>query len=178
MQGGTRPPDRLRVRKLGHVGLYVRDLVTMRDFYRDVVGLTVTDEDLDLGFVFFSSRPDEEHHELVLQTGRTTDNRVAMVQQVSWHVGSVEELQTFHHRFKQLGIPVQQEVTHGNAIAIYFFDPETNRNEVYYQVKEDMRQPVRKTIDLELQAHRVLAESRRLVAETGPRYQAVTARPA
>ena len=43
----------------------------MRDFYTRVMGLTVTDEDEDLDIVFFSSRPDEEHHEFVLQSGRT-----------------------------------------------------------------------------------------------------------
>ena len=34
-----------RVRELGHVGLFVRDMVKMRDWYRDTLGLTVTDGD-------------------------------------------------------------------------------------------------------------------------------------
>jgi catechol-2,3-dioxygenase len=170
----SRPIQAPRVRRLGHVGLYVRDLEMVRDFYRDMLGLTVTDEDLEAGILFLSARPDEEHHELALQRGRGTDYSVPMIQQVSWQVDSVEELQAFHRLFKQRGIPVQQEVTHGNALGIYFFDPEGNRNEVYYQIKEDVRQPFRKTIDLDLPAEQVLAESKRLVEEGGPAYQPVT----
>ena len=44
---------------LGHTGLWVYDLPVMRDFYERVMGLTVTDEDAELGIVFFSARPDE-----------------------------------------------------------------------------------------------------------------------
>lgn len=62
----------MAIMKLGHTGLWVYDLPKMRDFYERIVGLTVTDEDPDLGIVFFSSRPEEEHHEFVLQEGRTS----------------------------------------------------------------------------------------------------------
>ena len=48
---------------LGHTGLWVTDLPTMRDFYERVIGLTVTDEDEEQGIVFFSAQPDVEHHE-------------------------------------------------------------------------------------------------------------------
>lgn len=44
---------------------------------------------------------------------------------------------------------MQQEVTHGNAIGIYFFDPEGNRNEVYLRIERDVRQPFRKTVNLD-----------------------------
>ena len=51
--------------------------------------------------------------------------------QISWRIDSVETLQAYHERFKEEGVPVQQEITHGNAHSIYFFDPEGNRGEVY-----------------------------------------------
>ena len=56
---------------LGHTGLWVDDLEKMRDFYERVIGLTVTDADDEQGIVFFSAQPDVEHHEFVLQRGRT-----------------------------------------------------------------------------------------------------------
>jgi catechol 2,3-dioxygenase-like lactoylglutathione lyase family enzyme len=170
--GGRAP-----VRRLGHVGLYVRDLEKTRDFYRDMLGLTVTDEDLGRGFVFLSARPDEEHHELALIGGRETDDSVQMVQQVSWQVDSVEELQAFHHLFKQRGVPIHQEVTHGNALGIYFYDPEGNRGEVYYPIKEPVRQPFRKAIDMELPPDQLLAENKRLVEESGLAAQPAPSRP-
>jgi catechol-2,3-dioxygenase len=167
-----------KVSSLGHVGLYVHDLPMMRDWYRDTLGLTVTDEDLELGIVFFSAHPESEHHELALQRGRATPISTPMVQQVSWHVDSVEELQGFHRLFQERSIAVQQEVTHGNAVAIYFFDPEGNRNEVYYSLDRPVPQPFRKTINLEQSPEAVLAESDRLAGEGGAVYQAVTTRPA
>ncbi|MEX1659525.1 VOC family protein, partial [Streptomyces pseudovenezuelae] len=120
----------MAVTGLGHTGFWVDDLETMRDFYTRVMGLNVTDEDEERGIVFFSSRPKEEHHEFVLQRGRTAPPGAKLTHQVSWRVDSLETIIDFHHRFRAEGIEVQQEVTHGNAIGIYFFDPEGNRNEV------------------------------------------------
>src|SRR5438067_4850598 len=77
---------------LGHTGLWVYDLPAMRDFYERVMGLTVTDEDAELGIVFFSARPDEEHHEFVLQTGRTAAIGDRLQHQVSWRVASLDDI--------------------------------------------------------------------------------------
>lgn len=162
---------------LGHTGLWVTDLARMRDFYERVVGLTVTDADEEQGIVFLSSRPREEHHELVLQRGRTAPPGSMLSHQVSWRVDSVETLQMFHHRFKAEGVPVQQEVTHGNAYGIYFFDPEGNRGEVYLRISRDVRQPFRKSLNLEQSVEEVNAEAERLLADDGPRYQPVTWQP-
>ena len=62
----------MAITQLDHTGLWVYDLPKMRDFYERLLGLTVTDEDDDLGIVFFSQHPDDEHHEFVLQRGRTS----------------------------------------------------------------------------------------------------------
>ncbi|WP_406432384.1 VOC family protein [Streptomyces sp. NBC_00631] len=156
---------------LGHTGFWVQDLDAMRDFYTRVLGLTVTDEDEELGIVFFSSCPEEEHHEFVLQRGRTAPQGTKLTHQVSWRVDSLESIIDFHHRFRAEGIEVQQEVTHGNAIGIYFFDPEGNRNEVYLRVERDVRQPFRKSLNLDQDPADVFAEVERLLTEGGPAYQ-------
>jgi catechol-2,3-dioxygenase len=166
-----------KIAELGHTGLWVNDLEKMRDFYTRIIGLTVTDEDPAEGMVFLSSRPDFEHHEFVLARGRVGGPEVKLPHQFSWRVASLEDVIEFHERFKAEGIPVQQEVTHGNAVGIYFFDPEGNRNEVYWQTGREVKQPFRKTLNLDQPADAVLAESDRLVAEGGPAYQPVTAGP-
>lgn len=158
---------------LGHTGFWVDDLEKMRDFYTRVMGLTVTDEDEDLEIVFFSSRPDEEHHEFVLQSGRTAPAGAKLTHQVSWRVDRLESIIEFHKRFRDEGISVQQEVTHGNAIGIYFFDPEGNRNEVYLRIERDVRQPFRKTLDLDQDPAAILADAEELLAAEGPAYQPV-----
>lgn len=158
---------------LGHTGFWVDDLEKMRDFYERVLGLAVTDEDEERGIVFFSARPEEEHHEFVLQRGRTAPPGAKLTHQVSWRVDSLESIIEFHHRFRAEGIEVQQEVTHGNAIGIYFFDPEGNRNEVYLRLQRDVRQPFRKSLNLDLSPEEIFAEVERLLTEGGPAYQPV-----
>lgn len=158
---------------LGHTGFWVDDLATMRDFYTRVLGLTVTDEDEEKGIVFFSARPDLEHHEFVLQRGRTAPPGSKLTHQVSWRVDSIETILEFHRRFRAEGIDVQQEVSHGNAIGIYFFDPEGNRNEVYLRLERDVRQPFRKSINLDQEPAEVFAEVERLLSDGTPDYQPV-----
>jgi catechol-2,3-dioxygenase len=158
---------------LGHTGLWVRDLEVMRDFYSRVMGLQVTDEDEELGIVFFSSKPEQEHHEFVLQMGRTAADGVRLTHQISWRVDSLDTVIAFHHRFRDEGIPVQQEITHGNAIGIYFFDPEGNRNEVYLRLDNDVRQPFRKSLNLDQDPAGIYAEVERLLNDGGPAYQPV-----
>jgi catechol-2,3-dioxygenase len=163
----------MAIAELGHTGLWVWDLPLMRDFYERMLCLTVTDEDDGLGIVFFSSRPEEEHHEFVLQKGRTAEPGVKQQHQISWRVESLDDIIAFHHRFREEGVEVQQEVTHGNAFGIYFFDPEGNRNEVYLRVERDVRQPFRKTINLDQSPEEIYAEAERLLAEGGSAYQPV-----
>jgi len=158
---------------LGHTGLWVNDLERMRDFYTRVLGLTVTDEDAEYGIVFLSAQPEEEHHEFVLQRGRTAPDSAKLTHQISWRVSSLEDLREFHRRFVAEGVRVQQEVTHGNAFGIYFFDPEGNRNEVYLRIDRDVRQPFRKTLNFDQDPELVYAEAERLLDDGGPSYQPV-----
>ncbi|MDP8922294.1 MAG: VOC family protein [Chloroflexota bacterium] len=152
-----------RVTRLGHTGIYVEDLARMRDFYTRILGLTVTDEDDERGMVFLSSRPEEEHHEFVIVRGRTAPPDARVIQQISWHIGSVDDLLAFHRLLLAEGVTVEREVTHGIALAIYFFDPEGNRIEVYWPTDQRVPQPFGKAIDLEQPAEAVLAQAQSLL---------------
>ena len=154
-----------RVSRLGHTGVYVRDLETMRAFYTRVLALTVTDEDLERGLDFMSSRPKEEHHEFVIMRGRTGPDDAKVVQQISWHVDSLEELLEFHRTLQaEQEVTVEREITHGIAIAIYFFDPEGNRIEVYWATDKDIPQPFGRPVDLDKSADEVLKQAEELIA--------------
>ena len=159
------------IERLGHAGLWVDDLDAMRAFYVDVLGLTVTDEDHEVGMVFLSSRPAEEHHELVLARGRVADRDVKVLNQVSWRLGSLQAVLDYHRTFVERGVKIRQTVTHGNAIGIYFEDPEGNVNEVYWPTGEDVPQPYRKSIPLDAPEQAVLDEARRLLHSEPPKYE-------
>jgi len=55
-------------------------------------------------------------------------------------------------------------VTHGNAVGIYFFDPERNRIEVYWPTGKDVPQPFKKDVDITLPMDQLVPELERLVS--------------
>ena len=145
------------IEALGHVGIYTEDILKQKDFYSRVMGLKVADEDLDgRGMVFMSADPEREHHEFVLVKGRVTDNDAKVIQQISFIVNSVEDLKDFHQRFKEEGVTIERTVSHGNALGMYFFDPEGNRVEIYYRTGYDVPQPHGDPINLEASVEELL----------------------
>ena len=155
------------IARLGHVGIHCRDIDAQKAFYRDVLGLTVTDEDADAGFVFLSAQPEIEHHELVLLRGRDVPREGLMLQQISFRCNTLTDVLQFHAKFKAHRVPFDMEVTHGNAIGIYFYDPEGNRCEVYWATGLPARQPFLESIDLEAPPEKILARVQALVEEFG-----------
>ena len=139
-----------QVSALGHVGIYVDDLMKQRDFYSRVMGLKITDEDLEnRGMVFLSARPEEEHHEFVLMKGRSAPPDARLVQQLSFTVDSIAELKEFYRLFQKEGVRIQRVVSHGNAFGMYSLDPEGNTFEIYYKTGLPVPQPHGEPIDLE-----------------------------
>lgn len=160
----------MAIAELGHMGFQVNDLDKMVDFYTRVLGLKVTDEAPQLGAVFLSSRPDFEHHELVLAKGRTAPLDTKLINQVSWRVDSLEALQTLYQALLAAQAPIHMVITHGNAIGVYFADPEGNKSEIYWRTGLDVPQPFGKPIDLTAPAAEVLGENQRLIAAGGPAF--------
>ena len=134
-----------KVTGLGHVGLYVKDIGTMVEFYSGFLGMSVTDRGPNDRIVFLSARPDSEHHELALAPNpdRHTDP-----QQISFTVGSLGDLKTFYRQINERGYAVDRTVSHGNAFGCYFRDPENNQVEVYWHTGRECPQPHGDPIDL------------------------------
>jgi catechol-2,3-dioxygenase len=155
------------IAKLGHVGIHCNDLEAVKVFYRDVLGLTVTDEDAEAGMAFLSSQPEHEHHELVLMRGRDVPPGAMMLQQISFRCNTLTDVLEFYARFKAHQVPFDQVVTHGNAVGVYFFDPEGNRCEVYWPTGLLARQPFLNAIDLTQHPDAILAQIKALVDKYG-----------
>jgi catechol 2,3-dioxygenase-like lactoylglutathione lyase family enzyme len=155
------------IAKLGHVGIHCHDLEACEAFYRDVLGLTVTDEDHEAGMVFLSAQPAHEHHELILVRGRDVPNGALMLQQISFRCNTLADVLQFYSRFKAHRVPFDMVVTHGNAVGIYFYDPEGNRCEVYWPTGLTARQPFLDALDLTQPADAIMARIQELVAKYG-----------
>ena len=143
-----------RVTGLGHVGLFVKNLDKELWFFRDLLGMQVTDKSDERGFYFLSSRPDEEHHELFLMRKADLPTHV---QQVSFHCDSLADLKQFYRRFQENDIHFDQVVSHGIALGIYVRDPENNPVEVYWRTGVDWRQPCILPMDLTRSDEEIMA---------------------
>lgn len=140
-----------RIESLGHVGIYAEDLMKQRDFYTRVLGLTISDEDLEeRGMTFLTADKDREHHEFVLMKGRVTRDDAKVIQQISFIVPSLDDLKEFHVRLLEEGVKIDRIVSHGIAFGMYFFDPEGNRIELYVRTPYKVPQPLGDVIDLSM----------------------------
>lgn len=149
---------------LGHVGIYVDDLMKQRDFYTRVMGLTIADEDLEQRhMVFLSTDPIAEHHEFVLMQGRVTTDDARVIQQISFKVPSIDDLRDFKRRLEDEHLTIERIVSHGNAFGMYFFDPEGNRIEVYYKTGFPVPQPHGDQLDLEQSDEELLTAAKELL---------------
>jgi len=153
---------------LGHVGLYCNDLPTMRQFYAETLGLTISDEDRQRGICFLSAAPDSEHHELALVQAKDPAQKTRNVQQVSFKVQDLESVREFYHRLRAAGMKIDRTVTHGIACSVYFYDPEDNRIELYYTTPYKVRQPLGEPIDLDQPDDALLAFARSFEETKGP----------
>lgn len=136
--------------QLTHVGVYVRDFERMVKFYQTVFGLVLTDTGPYKSGerIAFLSRNPNEHHQLVLATGRPADAVFSVVNQLSFRVGTLAELKAMYARLMQLEVPIVRTVTHGNAWSIYASDPEENRIEIYTHSDWYVAQPFSHPVDL------------------------------
>ena len=77
----------------------------------------------------------------------------------------------FWQRLRSRGHTFDHIVTHGNAIGVYFPDPEGNRVEVYWNTGLQAHQPFSMPVNLEEGAEEIMRQVREAVAkygETGP----------
>ena len=155
------------IERLGHVGIHVNDLEKSLHFYRDVLGLTVTDEDRGAGMVFMSARPEVEHHELMLCSGRTAPREAMVVQQISFRCGSLQDVKEYYRRLRDNQVQIDMTVSHGNAVAVYFYDPDGNRCEVYWGTGLEARQPYLVGVDLDKSADVLVSEVQESVRRYG-----------
>jgi catechol-2,3-dioxygenase len=156
----------LGIVELGHIGIFTEDLDRAGAFYQDVLGLTVTDS-VPGSVLFLSSRPETEHHELVLQAGRATGPGTRLLHQISFRCESLEDIRSFHHSLRKANVTFDHEISHGNAVGIYFFDPDGNRIEVYWNTGLKARQPFGDVVDLEASADEIMAKVIERVDESG-----------
>lgn len=145
-----------------HFGIFVTDLERMVDFYTQVFGLIVTDRGRGRTFqndlVFMSASPDQ-HHQLVLASGRPKEATFSTVMQVSFIVPAIQFLRDIRAAALERGATQMRGLNHGNALSIYFSDPEGNTVEVYTDTPYYVAQPHGDPLDLTKSDEEIMRET-------------------
>lgn len=148
---------------LSHFGVFCHDVDKMATFYRSVFDMVETDRGEGVTFhmniVFLSAQPDQ-HHQLALASGRAPD-APSTVMQLSFKVKEIDHLREARRRALALGASNLRGLNHGNALSIYFADPEGNTVEVYMDTPWQVRQPHGDALDLDKPDDEIWAETER-----------------
>jgi len=154
------------------MGFYVVDAERMSAYYQTVLGFTETDRGL-LGSVplVFLSRDPSEHHQVILAGGKPDGIHFNAINQISFRVAGLNVLRAVKALAEQnKGTAEMVSVTHGNAVSIYFRDPEGNRIEVFVDTPWYCEQPLREVIDLDLEDEKIWARAEE-IAIARPKFQ-------
>src|SRR3954465_2868735 len=136
--------------RLAHMGIYVQDRDRMERFYTEVLGLMVTDHGegrAGMHLTFLSGNP-QNHHQLVLVTGRPDPAGFNPIQQMSFMVDSLADLREVHKRALSLGATEMRPVSQRSARSKYFKGPEGNTVEAYLEPPVPVPQPHGEPLDL------------------------------
>ena len=159
-----------------HVGIHCVDLPRMVDFYTRVLGFTETDRGVVRGYdIVFTSWDPADHHQVALVSGRPDAAGFNHINQLSFRVGKLEDVQTVWQRVKdEAGVHDMRGTNHGNAFSFYFRDPEGNRIEIFCDTPWYISQPCIEELDLSKPAAQIMAEAEAFV-RTQPGFQPIEA---
>jgi catechol 2,3-dioxygenase len=164
------------------MGIVVSDIEVMTRFYVNVLGFTVTDRGVFGAMdVVFMSRDPEEHHQIVLTTGRPEHlpkNTInpefgSSIQQISFKMGSLADLRDMKSRLEGSGATKITAASHGNAWSVYAHDPDGNYIEFYVDTDWYANQPFYVPLDLNKTDHEIVQETLSL-CESSPGFKPVT----
>jgi catechol 2,3-dioxygenase-like lactoylglutathione lyase family enzyme len=135
-----------------HFGFFVRDIERMADFYTRLLGFAVSDRGQlgNTSLVFLTGDP-REHHQIVLVSGRPEESGFNGINQISFRMQDFAGLREMHRALQaEKGVSEIAPVSHGNALSVYFRDPEGNRIELFVDTPWYVDQPLRIPMDMSL----------------------------
>ena len=167
-RASSRPAPNLQ---FSHMGLSVKDIAKMEDFYARVLGFTVTDRGEAGGMqLVFLSRDPGDHHQIVLATGRPEALPVNVanpqfgpsINQISFRMGSLSDLREMHSRLTCEGGSNLFPANHGIAWSIYAHDPEGNNLEFFVDSAWYIKQPFLIPLDFSKTDDDIVGETKAL----------------
>ena len=128
----------VKPKHLGHIVLRVRDVDRSEHFYTDVLGLRVTEK--RPGVMVFMSAGEASHELAVMSVGPEApgpeQNRVGLYH-FAWEMESYDDLKKLYRELEEKEVPVGGTGDHGISMGVYFFDPDGNEIEAFYELPKD-----------------------------------------
>jgi catechol-2,3-dioxygenase len=129
--------------------MFVTDINRMVDFYTRFLGFAVSDRGPNPnGEIVFMTRDPREHHQIVMASGRPKDLQFNVINQISLRVDSLMTLRELYQGLKDEPVEILGPISHGNALSVYFRDPEGNRVELLIDTPWYVPQPHRVPVDI------------------------------
>lgn len=130
----------MKVRRLNHAVLRVRDLDRSLAFYNDVLGL-LTIARIANAMAFMRAPNSENHHDLGLArvgpNAPPPNQRGVGLYHLAWEVDEIESLREAREKLEKHGT-LTGASDHGATKSIYGYDPDGNEFEVMWMVPRDL----------------------------------------
>ena len=114
----------------------MRDLARSERFYTGVLGLRVTSR-IDDRMVFLSAAGDSSHELALTAVGEDAPGpdagRVGMYH-FAWEMESFDDLRKLYRELGEKDVAIAGLGDHGISMGVYFFDPDGNEIEVFYEL--------------------------------------------
>ena len=129
---------------LSHMGVFTDHPDAMEAFYKEVLGMAVSDRGMGTSFrrqIIFLTGDPMAHHQFVLVVREDGDPPGGALFQASFKVQSLSEIREVTARALARGAADLREINHGNSWSVYFRDPDGNMVEVYMDTGWYVPQP-------------------------------------
>jgi catechol 2,3-dioxygenase len=132
----------IKLQRLGHVLISVRDLERSKDFYTRILGFKVLEQDPEHGGLFLSigglgntfdlfqcTNPDAVASSDADLAGR---NGLG-VRHIAFAVETEDDLRDAYFALQSAGVAIQRAIDHVSQKSIYFHDPDRNLLEIVWE---------------------------------------------
>ena len=142
----------IKLERIGHILINVRDVERSKAFYTNVLGFRVLEQDPSHGGVFlalgehgntldiFPSSDPDAYPQPKSGVGRREG---LGMRHIAFAVASEQELTNAYFALQDAGVPIHRAIDHTSQKSVYFYDPDDNLLEIVWErpnVQEIFRQ--------------------------------------
>ncbi len=132
----------IKLQRLGHVLIAVRDLEKSKDFYTRILGFKVLEEDPEHDGVFLSLGrlgntldlfPCKDPEALARPTADPNNMSGLGVRHTAFAVETEDDLRDAWHALEDAGVPILRAIDHVSQKSVYFQYPDKNLLEIVWE---------------------------------------------